>query len=109
MYIKKSKFISCIVVLMIILSICIIPSSKSFAIGTTYYISFSSGNDNNNGTRSAPLKTLTKASTIIFQPGDQILLKSGDTWTNETFYPHGNGNATNPILISSYDQGNRPV
>ncbi|MCD9021505.1 discoidin domain-containing protein [Cohnella silvisoli] len=74
----------------------------------TYYVS-TSGNDGNNGTStSTPWKTLSKVSGITFAADDQILLKSGDTWNNETLTLHGSGTAVNPILLSSYGTGARP-
>lgn len=78
--------------------------------GTTYYISSSSGSDSNNGTSpSTPWKTLAKASTMIYSGGNQILLKCGDTWNDETLFLHGNGTSGNPIIVSSYGTGNKPV
>lgn len=79
------------------------------AAGTTYYVSSSSGNDNNNGTSSStPWKTLSKASRA-YVAGDQILLKCGDTWTDEKLNVSGDGTSTNPILLSSYGTGDKPV
>ena len=42
-----------------------------------------------------------------FLPGDQILLKRGDVWT-ESILLKGNGTASSPILFSAYGTGNRP-
>ena len=48
---------------------------------TTYYISYSSGNDSNNGTsEGTPYKNLGKLNSITFAGGDKIKFKSGDTW-----------------------------
>src|SRR5690242_4157242 len=100
--IKRIKFIW-FIVLAILVNMLVMPMNTTFAAGQTYYISSSSGDDSNNGTSaSTPWKSFAKANTVVFQPSDQILLKSGDTWTGTTFYPHGNGTAANPILISSY-------
>ncbi|MSQ95936.1 MAG: hypothetical protein EXR98_15470 [Gemmataceae bacterium] len=79
----------------------------------TYYVSQSSGNDGWSGDagtsdgKTGPWKTLAKAS-IEYKPGDRIFLKCGDTW-NEEFRPKGNGTPDNPIVISSYGEGKRPV
>jgi hypothetical protein len=81
---------------------------------TTYYISQSEGDDARDGQMlkadgtHGPWKTLAKASTVTFQPGDQLLLKSGDTW-NETLTLHGNGTADQPITLASYGAGLRPL
>ena len=75
----------------------------------TYYVSQSTGNDNAAGTAATTAwKTLTKASSIEYKPGDSILLKKGDTW-NEELTPKGSGTPEKPILISSYGQGNKPI
>jgi len=78
--------------------------------GTRYYVSYSSGDDNNNGTsEDAPWKTLAKVSDTTFSEGDKILLKSGDIWENETLTLNGNGTAKHPIHLTSYGTGERPV
>ena len=48
---------------------------------TNYYLSFSTGQDTNAGTLAAPWRTLTKAASVTYQPGDGLYLKRGDTWT----------------------------
>ena len=54
---------------------------------TTYYISQSSGKDNNDGKSPARAwQTLARASTN-YSAGDRILLKCGDTWLNDELYP----------------------
>lgn len=75
----------------------------------TYYVSMSEGNDDNDGlSQEQPFQTLTKMSEMTFHPGDEILLKSGDTWTEQTLTPEGQGTAANPIVISSYGEGEKP-
>lgn len=87
----------------------VMPSGTAQAAETVYYVSQSAGSDSNNGASpSTPWKTLAKASTITYQPGDQLLLKSGDTW-NEQLTLHGNGTAGNVITVSSYGTGDRPL
>jgi len=76
----------------------------------TYYISSSSGNDAASGKSEARAwKTLARASQQTFGPGDRILLKCGDTWYNDTFRPTGSGTPDNPILVSYFGDGNKPV
>jgi len=81
---------------------------------TTYYVSESSGSDSRTGRAAGPdgaggpWKTLAKASTTDYVPGDQILLKCGDTW-NEELHPKGNGTPGKPILIGSYGEGPKPI
>jgi len=80
----------------------------------TYYVSQSSGNDTSNGLApswdgtNGPWKTLARASTETYIPGDQILLKCGDTW-NEELHPGGNGTPSDPIVIGSYGTGDKPI
>ena len=75
---------------------------------TAYYVSSSSGDDSNAGTKpDAPWKTLEKMSKTELKPGDSVLLKAGDTW-RESFFPKGSGTPEKPILISSYGEGAKP-
>jgi len=80
----------------------------------TYYVSQSSGNDSwsgqteGQGGKPGPWKTLAKASTIEYSPGDRVLLKCGDTW-DEEFHPKGEGTPEKPIIIGSYAKGKKPV
>lgn len=84
-------------------------SPKIYANNTTYYVSQSGGNDSNNGTSlGTPWKTMSKVSSVTFQPGDNILLNRGDTWT-EQLNLHGNGTFDNLITVSSYGSGNKPL
>ncbi|HEY5585244.1 MAG TPA: RICIN domain-containing protein [Ruminiclostridium sp.] len=85
-----------------------VPTSTVYAANTVYYISQSAGNDNNNGTSmSTPWKTLAKVGSMSYGPGDQILLKCGDTW-NEQLTLNNLVGGTNVITIGSYGTGNKP-
>lgn len=83
----------------------------AYASSQTYYVSYSSGNDSNDGlSASTPWKTLGKVSSQTFGAGDSILLKKGDAWTGETLYLNGNGTSSNWITLSSYGTGTaKPV
>ncbi|OXM14398.1 right-handed parallel beta-helix repeat-containing protein [Paenibacillus herberti] len=84
-------------------------TQAAFAANTTYYVSNSSGNDANNGlSQTTAWKTMAKVSGITFQPGDRILLKSGDTW-NEKLTLKGSGTKASPITITSFGTGNKPL
>ncbi len=81
----------------------------------TFYVSQSSGNDkwtgdapSPKGPSRGPWKTLARASSVEYIPGDHILLRCGDTW-NEDLHPKGNGTSERPILIGSYGEGKKPV
>lgn len=79
----------------------------------TFYVSQSEGNDDWSGQSavpkgaSGPWKTLARASTD-YLPGDRILLKRGDSW-NEELAPKGNGTTGNPITITAYGEGSKPL
>src|SRR3972149_197309 len=83
---------------------------------TTYYFS-ASGSDANNGlTPSTAKQTLSVLQALLnaAQPGDQFLLKRGDTWiTRAGTYGIGinnvSGTAGNYITIGTYGTGNKPI
>lgn len=86
-----------------------IPVATVSAVSNVYYVSFSAGNDNNAGTsEGAPFKTLARLNQMTFSQGDTILLKCGDSW-NEELILNGSGTEGNPITLSSYGTGDRPV
>ncbi|GAB3168298.1 hypothetical protein GCM10027059_30690 [Myceligenerans halotolerans] len=77
------------------------------ATGTTYYVS-ATGSDTNTGTSSdQPWRSLSKVNSTTFQPGDEILLRSGDTWTGQ-LWPKGSGTDGEPITIDRYGSGAKP-
>lgn len=74
--------------------------------GMTYYVDAINGDDSCAGTSpDAPWKSLTHLNTTIFQPGDQILLKSGGIW-NGGIQPQGSGSVDAPIIMNSYTYEN---
>lgn len=85
-------------------------AGPAHAVGTTYYVSSSSGSDSNQGTSSSsPWKTLNALNTRTFQPGDQLLLKRGDTWTGGGLIFTESGTAGAPITLSAYGSGALPL
>jgi len=75
---------------------------------THYYVDCAAGNDSAAGTtQTAPWRTLARASTVTFGPGDVISLKRG-TACAEAFAPHGSGNAALPVTLNSYGSGAAP-
>ena len=112
---KATKHKSMYFLVLVIYAYCLIsgvPAAQ--ASGTTYYVSQSSGNDNWDGLAEShdgthgPWKTLAKASRN-YHAGDSLLLKCGDTWSNDKLNPKGSGTPTNPITIASYGSGNKPI
>ncbi|WNS43142.1 discoidin domain-containing protein [Paenibacillus sp. MMS20-IR301] len=85
------------------------PAQIANAAGTTYYVDSAGGNDSNSGTSTAAAwKSLTKVNATTFQPGDQILFKSGGVW-NGQLWPKGSGSAGLPIKIDLYGGTVRPI
>lgn len=77
-------------------------------LGSTYYVSSSTGSDANSGTGSgAAWKTIAKVNGQRFQPGDSILFRRGDTW-NESLVPSTSGVAGSPITFDAYGTGPAP-
>ncbi|MDG0790538.1 hypothetical protein OMP38_06505 [Cohnella ginsengisoli] len=86
------------------------PAVVHAADAAVYYVSQSEGDDAADGlSETTAWKTLTHVSAQTFQPGDRILLKSGDRWTGETLTLRGSGTPELPIELSSYGTGDKPL
>ncbi len=91
--------------LVLLLNVCILYAAK------TYYVSATSGNDNNSGTSSsAPWRTLSKLNSFFssLQPGDKVLLNRGDVFYG-SITASASGSSGSPITISAYGSGAKPV
>lgn len=76
---------------------------------TTYYLDATNGLDSNNGTTlESPWKTLSKISLSVLNPGDEVFFKKGERFDGH-FVVNGSGTLSQPILISSYGAGNKPI
>lgn len=78
--------------------------------GTTYYIS-NNGDDLNDGlSAESPWRSIEKLNSemLLFVAGDKILFKKGDIFTG-TIRINVNGKSDNPIIVSSYGKGEKPV
>ena len=82
--------------------------SFSLCAQNQYYLSSSTGNDNNNGSQTQPWKTLSKLSNITLGPGDTVYFKKGDTFRGH-YVVDGSGAEGNPITFTSYGSGNQPI
>jgi len=77
--------------------------------GTTYYVDATGGNDSNPGTAADNAwKTIAKVNGYAFSPGESILFKKGESWS-ETLTIPSSGSAGYPITFSSYGTGAAPV
>lgn len=76
---------------------------------TCYYIDPSLGDDLNAGTSAAkPWKSFANVEGLVLQPGEQLLLKRGETF-NEQLTVCGRGNADSLVFVGAYGEGTMPV
>ncbi|WP_430811946.1 MULTISPECIES: hypothetical protein [unclassified Carboxylicivirga] len=73
-----------------------------------YYISSSEGDDANDGTIDAPFQSLERISQAPLKPGNTVNFKCGDRFDGH-FVVNGSGTLENPITITSYGEGNKPI
>ena len=105
---------------LIIFIFCIIMLNVANA--TNYYFSESQGNDSwsgllayPDGNGDGPKKTISAADAIIdgtLSPGDSLLFKRGDTWTQSANFisvSRNQGIQNNPIVIGAYGKGEKPI
>lgn len=85
------------------------PSAAGSGAGQTYYLDSANGSDSDSGTSpDHAWRSLGKVDTTTFRPGDQILLKSGSSWTGQ-LRPKGSGTASAPITVGAYGSGAKPA
>lgn len=74
-----------------------------------YYIDSLYGDDNNPGTsEKEPLKSLARIEELKLGPGDQVLLKRGSVFEDESLVITASGTKGNPIVFTSYGTGPLP-
>ncbi|MCD6322275.1 MAG: hypothetical protein J7L77_04550, partial [Clostridiales bacterium] len=89
------------------IAICILNINSLWA-QKTYYIDSQNGNDNNDGlSKNTAWKSHTMVSTVTFQPGDTIAFKKGSQFTGPIQFTES-GTEQNPIVITSYGEGELP-
>ncbi|SVE36412.1 uncharacterized protein METZ01_LOCUS489266, partial [marine metagenome] len=77
-------------------------------ITSTVYLSETGDNSNDGRNPSTPWKDFNAVNAQTFGPGAQILFKRGETFTG-TMELHGSGTPDNPIIISAYGEGDKPL
>jgi autotransporter-associated beta strand protein len=88
---------------------CVLCAGIASTHAATYHLDSASGNDASDGlTPATAWQSLTKANSVVYQPGDSLLLKSGATWTGR-LQPQGSGTLTNRIVIDRYGSGPKPL
>ncbi|HJU10806.1 MAG TPA: hypothetical protein VJ728_08010 [Candidatus Binataceae bacterium] len=79
--------------------------------GTAYYVDSVGGNDSNGGTSpSSAWRTIGRVISALgnLSPGDGVLFRGGDVWTEQFDVNGATGTKANPIIFGSYDNG-QPV
>ncbi|MFC8302611.1 hypothetical protein ACFUCV_02885 [Specibacter sp. NPDC057265] len=85
-----------------------LSSAPASAANTTYYVA-ATGNDSANGTsQSTAWRSLAKVNSMTFGAGDQILFRSGDTFTG-VLTPRGSGSDVSRLVFGRYGSGPRPI
>jgi len=74
-----------------------------------YYVDNVLGSDTNDGTCSSQAwQSLDKVNSTTFEPGDEILFRSGGYWAGQ-LWPKGSGSEAKPIKIGKYGEGDLPI
>ena len=89
---------------MLTLSLFLLACGSS--LGTTYYVDAQNGNDNNNGQyplsmggSDGPWRSISKINNTTFAPGDSILFRKGQVWTDGPLEPLNGGAPGGTITI----------
>jgi parallel beta-helix repeat protein len=76
---------------------------------STYYVDQVTGNNNNSGlSESSAWKTITKVNSFAFQPGDNILFRSGQLWREKIYFTKS-GTSASRITFGAYGAGEKPI
>lgn len=72
------------------------------ALARTYYVS-ANGHDRRSGrSPHAAWRTITRVNRAHLKPGDRVLFRGGDSFSDATLVPHASGTASRPIVFGSY-------
>ena len=100
-----------VLILGLVVGLLVIPDATGFAgapsVATTYYV-HSSATCPGSGTAAAPWCDFRAVNKMVLKPGDQVLLKSGDTFTTPLLI-HGSGTSSRYVQVGSYGSGRMPV
>jgi len=95
----------------VVLVIILLLSTSSFA--TKYFVNAETGNDQNNGKSEIQAwQSLAKISNTKFNPGDIILLATGQEFKGSLEWTNISGSKSKPIVISNYmvsDSNVKPI
>lgn len=97
--IVKKKLFKALLILFLLFN-----GAAAFGQSQNYYIDSIGGNDSNNGlTKNTAWKSLSKANTVNYNPGDSLKLRRGQVFTGGlSFGWYDDGSAASPIVVCSY-------
>ena len=105
------KYILCSVLIVLFLSSFHFPEKTQINSDPDlkgYFVDANNGDDDNSGKQfDSPWKTVEKINSIIFEPGDNIYIKRGTSYSRG-LQINGNGTKDNPITVSAYGEGDAP-
>jgi hypothetical protein len=109
LFLKCSKLL--LGVCLVLFTATLLIEDFAYADNTTYYMDAASGNDSNSGTSTtSPWRTINKANTLNFEPGDRLLFRGGQTFSgNLRLGAEDAGLATNPVNVGSYGSGRATI
>ncbi len=102
------KFISLFLTFLIAFSCFALASGAVEENYPCYYVDSADGDDSNPGTIDAPWKTIYNHE-YNFIPGTKVLFKAGGVYDLTDVYLTVEGTKENPIVISSYGEGSKPL
>lgn len=104
---RKHVLLTFTILVILVAGVAALATSLVNAAGTTYYVDCSAAT-NGNGTQASPWNNLSTVNRTTFAAGDQIFFKRGATCVGQ-LWPKGSGVSGNPITVSAYGTGARPV
>ena len=98
-----------IIISLIILAITIASFKQAAVSHKTYFMSLS-GDDNNNGSKQKPWKTIDYLNSIHLLPGDSVCFNAGEIFSGNIFIDSTeSGTTEQPIVFTSYGSGNAVI
>ena len=97
------------ILLCVIMLVSILPTASFAVSGKTYYVDSISGDDSSSGTSaSGAWRTTNNLASLQLNPGDKVLFRRGGVYEC-TLTLTCSGTKDNPIIISAYGEGERPL
>lgn len=74
-----------------------------------FHVSAAGDDDADGRTPQTAWRTLARASSADFTPGDKLLLEGGSTFEGQLLIDHGAGDAANPVVVGSFGEGRATI